>query len=53
MAVRLLRAVPFLVDGNAVTDFEDISPGVLVSLPQITGNAGCVLHVATPAPRIP
>ena len=53
MAVRLLRAVPFLVDGGAVTDFEDISPGEITFLPQVIGNARCILHVAIPLPRIP
>jgi len=49
--VRLLRGYFLLLDGTVADDFESIPTGVVTSIPQVTGTAGCVLFIGTFLPR--
>lgn len=51
MPVRLLRGFFLLLDGTVGDDFEAIPTGVVMSIPQVTGTAGCVLFAGTFLPR--
>ena len=51
MPVRLLRGFFILLDGLAADDFEALPIGDITTIPQVTGNAGCVLLQGEFAPR--
>lgn len=51
MPVRLGRGIFLLIDGKAIDTFEAISAGVITTVPQVNGNAGCVLFEGTFVPR--
>lgn len=40
-----------MVDGQAIDDFEAIAAGTITAVPQVTGNAGCVLLEGFFVPR--
>ena len=52
MPVRLGRGFFVLADGNAIDDFEVLASGTITTIPQIIGNAGCVLEVGIFVPRV-
>lgn len=51
MAVRLKVGLFHKVDGFAGEDFELLPVAVITSIPQVVGNAGCILRVGLFAPR--
>jgi hypothetical protein len=51
MPVRLLRGYFTLQDGTAADDFEVLPAGVIETIPQVTGNAGCILFEGIFLPR--
>lgn len=52
MPVRLLVGTFLLLDGIAADDFEALPIGDITTIPQITGNAGCILFAGSFFPRI-
>ena len=52
MPVRLLTGYFLLLDGVVGDDFEALPIGTITLIPQINGNAGCVLMEGTFGPRI-
>jgi hypothetical protein len=51
MPVRLLVGRFLLLDGGAFDDLELVGTGVVTIIPQLVGNAGCVLLEGGFAPR--
>lgn len=52
MSVRLKVGTFHKVDGGAFEDFEVVAVGSVTSIPEVVGNAGCILRVGSFAPRL-
>jgi hypothetical protein len=53
MAVRLRIGVFKKLEGTAMEDFELLTVGQISTIPQVIGDAGCLLGEGTFSSRIP
>jgi hypothetical protein len=51
MPVRLLRGFFLLLDGFVADNFEALPTGDITTIPQVNGNAGCILFAGSFFPR--